>query len=65
LGYATEGEEMNEKWSKEQIDSYRANHSILSDLSDEEIIEHLEFEEECGPLKEIHYKGKIWKEGDK
>lgn len=52
---------MDKKWSKEQIELYKTNHPILNESSDEIIIEHLEFEEEYGPLTEIYYKGQVWK----
>jgi len=52
---------MNEKWSKEQIESYKTNHPTLSDVEDEIIIECLEFEKENGPMTEIYHKDKVWK----
>lgn len=52
---------MDKEWIKEQIELWKTRHPILNDMSDELIIENLEFEEEVGPMTEIYYKGQTWK----
>jgi hypothetical protein len=47
--------------TKEQIELWKNNHISMAHLSDEIVMECIEFEEENGPMTEMYSKDKVWK----